>query len=59
MKDKKNKCLMHDLDIVPCIQKNFQGCIVPHPNTGTHVIYMCPECWTEWQERKKNSRFRW
>ena len=59
MKDKKNKCLMHDLDIVPCIQKNFQGCIVPHPNTGTHVIYMCPEGWAEWQEKKKNSRFRW
>ena len=59
MKDKKNKCLMHDLDIVPCIQKNFQGCIVPHPNPGVHVIYMCPECWAEWQEKKKNSRFRW
>ena len=59
MNDKKNKCLIHDLDIVHRIQKNFQGCIVPHPNPGVHVIYMCPECWAEWQEKKKNSRFMW
>jgi hypothetical protein len=53
------KCLKHDLDKIPCIRRNFQGCIVPHPNPGTHVVYMCPVCWEELQEMKKKSLYRW
>ena len=59
MKDKKNKCPIHDLDIVPCIQKNLQGCIEPHPNPGAHIIYMCPECWQEKKCLEKKSRWRY
>ena len=47
------KCLKHGLDKIPCIEENFQGCIVPHPNPGTHVVYMCPVCWEDWQEQKR------
>jgi hypothetical protein len=56
----KNKiCKLHLKKLIPCIQENFQGCIVPHPNPGTHVVYMCPVCWEEWQERKRKSPYRW
>jgi hypothetical protein len=56
----KNKiCKLHLKKLIPCIQENLQGCIVPHPNPGNHVVYMCPVCWEEWQERKRKSPYRW
>lgn len=55
----KGTCPKHLKKIIPCIQQNFQGCIAPHPNPGTHVVYMCPDCWKNRQELKKNSRYRW
>ena len=39
----KGICPKHLKKLIPCIEKNFQGCITPHPNPGVHVIYMCPE----------------
>ena len=56
---KKVKCPEHHLYPIPCIQKNFQGCIEPHPNPGVHVVMMCPSCWQEWQEEKRKSTYRW
>jgi hypothetical protein len=52
-------CPKHLKKLIPCIEKNPQGCITPHPNPGVHVVYMCPNCWEDWQERKKKSGFRW
>jgi len=56
----KNKiCRIHNLKEISCIQKNFQGCIEPHPNPSVHVVMMCPKCWVEWQEKKRVSPYRW
>ena len=56
---KVDRCPIHKLDPIPCIQKNFQGCIEPHPNPGVHVVRMCPKCWQEWEEEKRKSPYRW
>jgi hypothetical protein len=56
---KDNQCPIHKLIPIPCIEKNFQGCISPHPNPGVHVFKMCPKCWEEWQEKKRVSPYRW
>ena len=55
----KGVCSKHIKKIIPCIQQNFQGCITPHPNPGVHVVNICPDCWEEWQEKKKVSPYRW
>lgn len=56
----KNKtCLIHKEKKIPCITKNPQGCITPHPNPGVSVIYMCPECWKNFQNKKNTSGYRW
>ena len=52
-------CPKHLKKLIPCIEKNLQGCITPHPNPGVHVVYMCPDCWEERQEKKKKYGFRW
>ena len=52
-------CSKHLKKVIPCIQKNFQGCITPHPNPGVHVVFMCPDCWEERLEKQKKSGFRW
>jgi len=56
---KDNECPIHKRIPIPCIEKNFQGCISPHPNLGVHVVKMCPKCWEEWQEKKRVSPYRW
>ena len=55
----KRECSLHKAEPIPCIDQNPQGCIEPHPNPGVHVVYMCPICWTEWQQEKKQRGFRW
>lgn len=52
-------CPKHLKKVIPCIERNPQGCITPHPNPGVHVVYMCPVCWKDRQELKKKSGFRW
>ena len=52
-------CPKHLKKVIPCIERNPQGCITPHPNPGVHVIFMCPDCWEDRQELKKKSPYRW
>ena len=56
----KNKtCKLHRKKEIPYIRRNFQGCITPHPNPGFHVVWMCPNCWKNWLERKQQTSFGW
>ena len=43
-------CPKHLKKLIPCIEEDFYGCVMPYPHPGVHVIYMCPDCWKKRQE---------
>ena len=47
-------CSKHLKAPIPCILQNFHGRdIKPYLKPGVRVIYMCPDCWKNFQERMK------